>query len=488
MAKTTAKLENQKTNLAPLFLPKSVAHVGASPKSALGRFNFSRFLQLMKYEGKIYPVNPKYAEVLDLPCYPHLGAVPDDIDVAILAVPAEHCPDVLSSVQPGKVKFVIIHTSGFGEINKHDLEARILSLAREKGFRVVGPNCMGVYSQQGRTGFWREHWEIVDRPGSIGFISQSGGHAVNVILGGMDSGINFNKVISLGNQIDVSISELLEYMGADDTIGVVGIYIESVKDGRRFLQAVKHVSRRKPVLVWKGGITATGKSAAATHTGSIAGNEQIFTSAMRQAGAIIVPDLHQMLRLLRILQPQFQLPGSRMAIFSPGGGNSVSISDIFSLQPGLSLSRLTAETQDKLRSLLPEENVDVKNPIDPGAVGMMRLNQLIEAVGADPNIDSLLVLVAADYLSNIKSEESRVLAVEMITDMLATYTTRIQKPVFALLQQQRQNHEDFDRYRRVMVSKMNEKGIPWIDGSFREVAEVFSLLARYKNYRTSERA
>jgi acyl-CoA synthetase (NDP forming) len=485
---TPAQLKQSKTDLTPLFLPKSVAHVGASPKLAPGRFNFSRFLQLMKYPGKIYPVNPKYREVLDMPCYPDLASVPDDIDVAILAVPAHTCPDVLRDVPAGKVKFVIIHTSGFGEIDRRDLETDVLQMAREKGFRVVGPNCMGVYSQQGRTGFWREHWEIVDRPGSVGFISQSGGHAVNVILGGMDSGIGFNKVISLGNQLDVSITELLQFMGKDETIGVVGIYVESVKDGREFFQQVKHVSRRKPVLVWKGGITPTGKSAAATHTGSIAGNEQVFNSAMRQAGAIIVSDLHQMLRLMRVLQPQFQLPGRHLAVFSPGGGNSVSISDIFSMTPGLSLPRLNPETQEKLRGLLPEENVDVKNPVDPGAVGMMRLNQLIEAVGADEQIDSLVVLIAVDYLSNIKSEESRVLAVEMISDMLATRALIINKPVFALLQQQRQNHEDFDRYRRIMVDKFNEKKIPWIDGSFREVAEIFSLLARYKTYREKLRA
>ncbi len=475
--------DNRKTNLNPLFLPKSVAHVGASPKSAPGRFNFTRFLQLMKYEGKLYPVNPKYTEVLDLHCYPDLAAIPEDIDLAILAIPAERCADILRPLPKGKVKFVIIHTSGFGEINKGAMEAEILRLAREKGFRVVGPNCMGVYSQQGRTGFWREHWEIVDRPGSVGFISQSGGHAVNVILGGIDTGIFFNKVISLGNQLDVSISEVLSYMGDDDSIGVVGIYIESARGARRFQQVVKEVSRRKPVLIWKGGITATGKQAAATHTGSIAGDEEIFNSAMRQAGAILVPELHQMLRLLRLLQSQFTLPGSRVAVFSPGGGNSVSISDIFSSRPELSLPRLASFTQEKLRALLPEENVDVKNPIDPGAVGMMRLNQLIEAVGADPQIDSMIVLVAADYLSNIKSEENRVLAVQMIAEMLSTSSVKAGKPIYALLQQQRQNHEDFDRYRRLMVAKFTEKQIPWIDGSFREVAEVLSLLVRYRNYR-----
>ncbi len=473
------------SNLDALFRPRSVAHVGASPRPAAGRFNYTRYLTLMKFQGKIYPVNPKYEEIFELPCYPNLAATPGEIDLAILAVPAARCPEALRDVPPGKVKYVIIHTSGFGEIDKRDLEAEILRFAREKQFRVIGPNCMGVYSQQGRIGFWREHWEIVDRPGSVGFISQSGGHAVNLILSGMNTGINFDKVISLGNQIDLSINELLEYMGEDESIGVIGVYVEDIRDGRSFLRLLKEITARKPVVVWKGGITPEGKAAAATHTGSLGGNETVFASAMRQAGVITVNDFNQLLRVLRLLQPQVELPGGRLAIFSPGGGNSVSISDLFTSQPNLLLPRLKQETQEKLRTLLPEENVDVKNPIDPGAVGSLRLDQLLKVVGADPQIDSIVILISADYLSNIKSEESRVLAVEMIADMLSRYSKRIGKPIYVLLQQHRQNHEDYDRYRRIMVDKFNEKRIPWVDGSFKEAAEVFSKLVRYQQCRSA---
>ena len=468
--------------LDALFKPKTIAHVGASSRTAPGRFNYTRFLLLIKFEGKLYPVNPKYKEVFDLPCYPNLAEIPDDIDLAILAVPAERCVEVLREAPPGKLKFVIIHTSGFGEIDKRDMEAEILRLAREKGFRVVGPNCMGVYSQQGRVGFWRDHWEIVERPGSVGFISQSGGHAVNIVFSGMDSGVYFNKVISLGNQLDVSINELLEYMGNDETIGVIGIYVEDIKDGRRFLRLLKEVGRRKPVVVWKGGVSPVGKEAAASHTGSMAGDEEIFSAALRQAGAITVDDFTQMLRLIRLLQPGFHLPGGRFAVFSPGGGNTVSMCDLFSAQPHLSLPRLSDETQEKLRSILPEENVDVKNPVDPGAVGMFRLGELIKTVGADPQIDWMLLLMTVDYLSNIETEENRVLAVETISGVLAHLSKKTGKPIYVLVNQQRQNHEDFDRYRRIMLEKFNEKRIPWIDGSFKTAAEVFSKLAGHKKY------
>ena len=469
-------------DLDALFYPKSIAHVGASQKMAAGRFNFTRFLQLTKFEGNLYPVNPKYDEVLGLRCYPSIAAIPQEIDLVIMAVTAEACPAILRDIPAGKVKFVIIHTSGFGELDKGDLQEEVLQLAREKGFRVVGPNCMGVYSQRGRVGFWRDHWEIIDNPGSVGFISQSGGHAVNIIFAGMDSGINFNKVISLGNQSDVSINELLEYMGADNSIGVIGVYVEDIKDGRRFLEVLKDVCKRKPVVVWKGGVSPEGKQAAASHTGSMAGDEVIFRAAMRQAGVIAVDDFSHMLRIIRLAQPEFGLPGPRLAVFSPGGGNTVSICDMFSRPGNLVLPRLMPQTQDKLREILPEENVDVKNPIDPGAVGMFRLGDLVKAVGADPQIDWMLLLMTVDYLSNIESEENRVLAAETISGILSHLSAKTGKPIYVLVNQQRHNHEDFDRYRRIMIDKFNEKRIPWLDGSFKIAAEVFSKLVRYKKY------
>jgi len=288
--------ENSECNtyFSRLFHPASIAHVGASAQSAIGRFNFTQYFLDMKYNGRIYPVNPKYQEVLGLPCYACLADIPDPIDVAILAVPAHICLEILKEVPAGKVQFVIIHTSGFGEIDHHELDTEIIRLSKEKQFRVVGPNCMGVYSQPGRIGFWQGHWEIVDQPGTVGFISQSGGHGVNLVLAGMNTGIFFNKVLSLGNQLDVSINEVLAYLGDDETIEVIGIYVEEIGDGRHFQELLRRINPKKRVIVWKGGVTRVGKEAAATHTGSMAGNERIFEAAMRQAGVIRAAHLHEM--------------------------------------------------------------------------------------------------------------------------------------------------------------------------------------------------
>ncbi len=464
-----------------LFKPSSVAHVGASAHSVIGRFNFTEYFINMQYRGKIYPVNPKYKTIFDMPCYPDLAAIPGTVDLAILALPATGCLEVLRAVPAGKVKFVVIHTSGFGEIQKYDLEEEIVRLAREKNFRIVGPNCMGVYSQPGRIGFWQNHWEIVNSSGAVAFISQSGGHGVNLVLTGMNTGIFFNKVLSLGNQLDVNINEVLEYLGEDETIRVIGIYVEEIGDGRRFLDLLKRIAPKKPVIIWKGGVTSVGKEAAATHTGSMAGNERIFEAAMCQAGVMRAAHLHELSHKIRLLQPHFDLPGRNLAVFSPGGGNTVSICDLFSAQPNLNLPALGPETVEKLKALLPEENVDVRNPVDPGATGYLKLEQLIRAVIVDPRIDTILILFGVDYLSNIKGEEKRTLAAEWISEIIATIARETGKPIYVLLRQQRANHEDYDRYRRLMLDKFIEKSIPWLDGTFKETAEIMSDLVKHRD-------
>jgi acyl-CoA synthetase (NDP forming) len=436
----------------------------------------------MKYPGKLYPVNPKYPELFQLACYPRLDQVPGVVDLAILAVPAEACLEVLGDLPEGKVRFVVIHTSGFGEIRKGHLERDVLRLAREKRFRVVGPNCMGIYSQPARVGFWKDHWEMADHPGTVGFISQSGGHAVNATLSGIDSGIRFHKVISLGNQIDISVNEALAHMGSDPEIRVIGIYVEDIKDGRAFWKDLQEIVPEKPVIVWKGGLSPAGMEAAMTHTGSLAGNQKVFDAVLRQTGAIPVNNMHQMLRILRVLQPPHPLPGGGMAFFSPGGGNTVNLCDHFSVQPHLRIPRLCPEVVERLRALLPEENVDLRNPVDPGATGLLKMDKLIQAVAADARVDTMVLLVSVDYLSNIQSEENRMLVAEMICATVHRMREKVGKPIFILLRQERQNHEDYDRYRRIMIRKFDEKKIPWIDGSFFSVAEVFSKIVGYHDF------
>ncbi len=471
-----------KHELARLFNPASIAHVGASAKDAPGRFNFIDYLQKMGYAGKLYPVNPSYPEIRGLKCYPDLAAIPGDIDLVILALPAKICAQILKQVPAGKLKFVIVHTSGFSEIDKHGLEDELVDLARKKGFRIIGPNCMGVFSQQSKVCFWEDQNEFADRPGSVGFISQSGGIAIYTISGSIDVGINIDKAISLGNQIDLSINELLEFMGRDESIKIVSVYVEDVKDGREFLKQVRNITPHKPVVVWKGGRTEVGKAAAKTHTGSMAGDTEVFASAMRQAGAIMVDNIEQLLSVLRVLQSPFPLPGRNLGIICAGGGNTVNISDSFSEQPDLVLPRLSRESLEALKKLLPEENVDIKNPVDPGAVGVTKMDKIIKVMGEDPLTESIVVMLPDEILFHFKNENTRAMIADMLSSLIATSARQIGKPVYAHVMHIRDNHEEVFHCRKLLIDKLNEKQIPWVDGSFENAGTIFSRLAGYSKY------
>lgn len=469
------------SDLDALFNPASVAHIGASPKRAPGRFAFTEFLQKMGYKGALYPVNPNYQEILGLTCYPDIAGVPGKVDLAILALPAAQSIEVLKGVPAGKIKFVIIHTSGFSEIDKGHLEDEVIELGRAKGFRIIGPNCMGIFSQQGKLCFWQDHHELAERPGGVGFISQSGGLGVNVISRSIDLGIGIDKAVSLGNQIDVTTSEVIEYFGRDPDVRVIGMYVEDVKDGREFMNAIRKVSPNKPVLVWKGGLTEVGKAAARSHTGSMAGDEKIFVDAMRQAGAILIDNIEQMMTALQVLKNPEALPGPNLGIICPGGGNVVNISDAFSAQPDLCIPPTTAECRARLQTLMPEENVDLKNPVDPGAIGMSRLGQILAYLGNEPYIDTVITVGSADFFALLPNDQVREMAREGMANTIAMGAAEIGKPCFFLAWQIRENEVTY-HYRRLLFEKLEGKGIACLDGSFREIAIVLSRLAGYRGY------
>ncbi len=465
-----------------MFKPRTVAHVGASAKELVGRFNFTKYMIEMNFEGSLYPVNPKYGEILGRKCYPDLSSVPGEIDIAILAVPADICPDALRNVPAGKINFVVIHTSGFKELNKTGLEDELKDIARRKGFRIIGPNCMGIYSQQGRIGFWRDHNEAVKFPGTVGLVSQSGGHAINVIRHGINTGLHFDRAVSLGNQIDISIIDILENYYSDDDVKAVGIYVEEIGRGRDFLDLLKKITKKKPVVVWNGGITQKGKGAAATHTGSIAGNAEIFRSAMKQAGAITAADRSEFLQLLRLFQPKYKLPCENVAVISPGGGNTVSLCDIFSSQPDLKLPRFSDSTRTKLKAALPEENVDINNPVDTGGAGISALGKVLPVIAADSQTESVIILLDMDFLAVFTDEEKREEFADSITGTIIECIKTSGKPIHILAVQHRQNNEIYDGYRRFFINKFNQNNIPWIQEPFTSAAVIYSKLAGYKRH------
>lgn len=303
----------EKPSLEEVLSPRSVAIIGASPKRSFA----SGVVSSLKQAGfpAIYPVNPKYTEVLGLRCYPNLLAIPDVVDHVVVSVPADLALAVLDDCAAKGVRSVHFFTAGFSESgNKEraELEKVMLSKARAGGFRIIGPNSVGPFAIKNRL---VTNTGIPLEPGPIGFASQSGGHAQDIPYHGAPRGLRFSKIVSYGNALDVNESELLDYFARDPETEIIAAYIEGVKDGRRFLEALRGAARRKPVVVYKGGTTEAGKRATQGHTASLVNSAAVFDTVCRQANAIRVEDANELIDVLVTLRFVHPYPaGSGVAV------------------------------------------------------------------------------------------------------------------------------------------------------------------------------
>jgi len=343
-----------------LLNPRSVAIIGAS--CTRGFYWVRSFLEY-GFPGKIFPVNPKEKEVLGLKCYPSILDVPEEVDFAIIAVPAPIVPKVLEDCAKKGIKLATVFSSGFSETGTREgalLEKRVAEVAKKVGVRIFGPNCMGVYFPKRGLSF---RPDLPKESGDIGFISQSGGNAIGIVMCGSVWGLKFSKVFSYGNAADLDSPDLLEYLRWDEETQVIGLYIEGVKDGSRFLSVLRRTTEEKPVVVWKGGVTELGSRAVASHTGALAGSAQIWESVLKQANAVSVHSLEEMIDVLcgfSFLPPP---KGKDLGIVSISGGSSVVCTDV-AAQFGFNVPELPRKVQEKIYSMIQPVGVSVKNPID----------------------------------------------------------------------------------------------------------------------------
>ena len=350
-------------------------------------------VQSLKEAGfpAIYPVNPKYAEVLDLPCYPSLQAIPGVVDHVVVSIPAESALALLDDCAAKGVKSVHFFTAGFsetGDAERAELERAMLSKARAGGFRIIGPNCVGLFVPKSRlvagAGMTLE-------PGPVAFISQSGGHAHDLPYYGGPRGLRFSKVVSYGNALDVDESELLEYFSQDPETEIIAAYIEGVRDGRRFLAALREAAVRKPVVIYKGGTTEAGRRAAHGHTASLTSSLAVFDALCRQVNAIQVEDVDSLTDVLVALRFVSPLPrGTGVALVGTGGGPSVLASDEME-KAGLRLPSLSPEVQAELRQLLPLAGAIFSNPVDATTLlSPQAISATMRVLGRVPEIDMLI--------------------------------------------------------------------------------------------------
>lgn len=376
--------------------PNSVALVGTSLK---GGFYWLKSITESGFEGAIYPVNPKVESALGIKFYKSLLDVPGDVDLVIVRVPAAVVPEVVKESVKKNAKCIVIFSSGFSENSEEgaELEEKLVQTIRGTKTRIIGPNCMGVYCPESKVSFRPD--ASMD-PGPIGFISQSGGHAVSFAIAGKSIGLRYSKVFSYGNACDLDSPDFLEYLAEDEKTKVIGMYIEGIKNGERLIRALKRAAEIKPVVVWKGGRSDAGARAAASHTGSIAGSAKIWDTVFKQTGVVQVKDFDELLDTISTFVFCPPTTSENLALVSISGGSSVSNTD-FCVEEGFNVSELSYETKKRLRKFVQKMGTSIKNPLDlagsynyPGV-----LENVLEILGEDQNIGSVMFDVQVHYTS-----------------------------------------------------------------------------------------
>jgi len=382
-------------NLDEVFNPKSVAIVGVSTKSkgaGFGGINYLNSLLRAGFKGRIYPVNPKGGEINGLKVYPSVSDIPEPVDYVISCIPASAALELIRDCLAKAVKGIHFYTSGFSETGTDEgsqLEKDICSLARQNGIRVIGPNCMGIYYPKGGLAFVSDS---SNEAGPVGLICQSGGNAIYLIRQAAQRGIRFSKAISYGNAADVNESDLLQYLADDPDTKIITAYIEGVKHGRRFKEALKKAASVKPVIVLKGGTSEIGAVAAASHTGALSGSDRVWGGLLQQVGAIRVANLDELIDMAVAFSYLPSPAGRRAAILGVGGGATVLLADDCA-HAGLTVAPFPEATRSKLSSLLGREaGTILNNPIDLSAdAWRVGFYDILKVLANSDNIDLTVV-------------------------------------------------------------------------------------------------
>jgi acyl-CoA synthetase (NDP forming) len=354
--------------LDPVFHPRAVAVVGVSSNpnpSGMGSFYNSLLEAGFAETGGLYPVNPKVDEINGVPCYATLLDTPDPVDHVISQVPARAVPDLVDQCIVKKVRSIHFFTAGFSETGDEEMaavEEQMIGKLRAAGIRAIGPNCMGLYVPGSRLAFMAG---FPMEAGNVFLLSQSGANAGEVVRELTNRGVRFSKVISYGNGADLRAHDFLDYAAQDDESKVVAAYIEGVQEGRKFFEALQRCARIKPVIVLKGGRTASGSQAAHSHTGSLAGSIEIFDAVCRQTGALRAETMDELQDLTVAASTNtLNISGNGVALFGGGGGGFAVLSADAIDREGLTLPRMPKSAINKMRKYIPVAGSSVNNPID----------------------------------------------------------------------------------------------------------------------------
>ncbi len=392
-------LRGRQHPLDVFFSPKTVAIVGATENpGSVGRTLVWNLIS-NPFGGVVYPVNPKRPQVLGIKAYPSIGEVPEAVDLAVIVTPARTVPSVIGECVDAGVKAAIVISAGFKELGPEGakLEQEMLAAARRGKIRVIGPNCLGVMSPA--TGLNATFATTMARPGSIGFISQSGALCTAVLDWSLRELVGFSAFISIGSMADVSWGDLIDYLGDDARTRCIILYMESIGDARGFLSAARDVALSKPIIVIKAGRSEAAAKAAASHTGTLAGSDAVLNAAFRRTGVLRVNSIGELFYMAEVLSKQPRPQGPRLAILTNAGGPAVLATDALDAVGG-ELAELAPETIQALNEICPAA-WSHGNPVDIlGDATPERYAKAVEIVAKDPETDGLLAVLTPQAMTD----------------------------------------------------------------------------------------
>jgi acyl-CoA synthetase (NDP forming) len=463
--------------LKPVLDPKVVVVVG--DKKLGGYMWTNNMLPVKELGGELYSVQIDPNEIpgieeLGVKNFTSMDDVPVVPDYVLVAVPRKVAPFVLADCLKKGAKGACFFTSGFAETGEDEgveLQAKLKEMAAGTDFCLIGPNCMGLYVPGRGVRF------STDLPygtsGKVGFMSQSGTHAINFSNVAAVNGILVSRTISFGNAILLDVTDYLEYLIQDPQTEVIGMYVEGVKDGPRFFRTLREACRQKPVVIWKGGQTAAGGRATMSHTGSLATDHAIWSAMVRQAGAMTADTLDETVDLMRVLMQAKRPIGKRVALMAMTGGQSVVISDAFA-KAGLEVPLLSDSSYEQLGSFFNIIGGSYRNPLDMG--GTIALDQgyfprLLQIMEEDPKIDAVMMEISASFMSRRWKEKPETL--DRMLDTLKEFKERSAKPLLTILHPA---HVEADV--AAFKPRFTERDLP-VFPSFERAAEAFAKAVRH---------
>ena len=393
-------LRSERQPLAPFFAPRTVAVVGASErKGSVGRTLLWNLIR-HPFGGTVYPVNPRRHSVLGIQAYPSVAAIPEPVDLALIATPAPSVPELVAGCATAGVQAVVVLSAGFREVGPEGLarEARLREAIRGTALRLLGPNCLGLMNP--RLGLNATFAASIAEPGHVGFLSQSGAICTAVLDWSRRQRVGFSAFVSIGSMLDVGWGDLITHLGDDPDTHSIVIYMEAIGDARAFLSAAREVALTKPIVVIKGGRTDQAAKAAASHTGALVGSDAVLDAAFRRCGVLRVDQLSDLFDLADLLAKQPRRPaGKRLTIITNAGGPGVLATDALVLSGG-ELASLAPDTIAALDGVLPTQ-WSHGNPIDVlGDADPERYAKAMEIAMADPNTDGLLVILTPQAMTD----------------------------------------------------------------------------------------